>query len=242
MGENRWHGFSDWPIPKAVTTKFYLHSKGNANSLLGDGMLSTDKPPLTEEPDYYTYDPKAPVPYVTDPVSLQLGEACDQQAIERRMDVLVYSSAPLKDDLIVCGRVFAELFISTDVKGTDFTAKLVDVWPNGKAIQICDGVQRAEFRNSLAKAEWLKPDEIYKVTVDVWATGIRFLKGHEIRLEISSSALPKFTPHLNTDTDQADETKSVIAHQTVHHTRDYPSALIVDVIPEKLLKGTEINP
>ena len=100
----------------------------------------------------------------------------------------------------------------------------------------------SEFRNSLAKAQWLKPGEIYKVTVDVWATGIRFLKGHKIRLEISSSAVPKFTPHLNTDTDQADETKPVIAHQTIHHTRDYPSALIVDVIPEKLLKGTEINP
>ncbi len=242
MGENQWRGFSDWPIPKAVTTKFYLHSKGNANSLLGDGMLSTDKPTSTEEPDCYTYDPKDPAPYVTDPVSLQLGEACDQQAIERRMDVLVYSTAPLKDDIIVCGRVFAELFISTDVKGTDFTAKLVDVWPNGKAIQICDGVQRAEFRNSLAKAEWLKQNEIYKVAVDVWATGIRFLKGHKIRLEISSSAVPKFTPHLNTDTDQADETEPVIAHQTVHHTGDYPSALIVDVIPEKLLKGTEINP
>ncbi|MBI4833732.1 MAG: CocE/NonD family hydrolase [Planctomycetes bacterium] len=241
MGENKWHGVSDWPIPKAVTTEFYLHSNGNANSLLGDGVMSEKKPSTTEKTDRYTYDPKDPVPYVTDPISLQLGEACDQQAIERRMDVLVYSTPPLKKDVIICGRVFAELYVSTDVKGTDFTGKLVDVWPNGKAIQLCDGIQRAEFRNSLEKPEWLSPGKVYKVTVDMWATGMRFLKGHQIRLEISSSAVPKFSPHLNTDTDQAYETKPRLAHQAVYHTKDYPSALVVDVVPEKAL-GPEIKP
>ncbi|MFA5794053.1 MAG: CocE/NonD family hydrolase [Candidatus Brocadiia bacterium] len=241
MGENSWHSFPDWPIPKAVTTKFYLHSNGNANSLLGDGVLSVDTPKPAEKADRYIYDPTDPVPYVTDPVSLQLGEASDQQAIERRMDVLVYSTAPLNRDTVVCGRVFAELFISTDVKGTDLTAKLVDVWPNGKAIQLQDGIQRAEFRNSLAKTEWLKPGRVYKITVDLWATGIRFFKGHRIRLEISSSAVPKFSPHLNTDTAQADETRHIIAHQTIYHTKDYPSALVVDVIPAKALKGTDIK-
>ena len=234
MGENKWHGVSDWPIPGAQTFKFYLHSDGNANSLLGDGGLGIDEPG-DEKPDHYTYDPKDPTPYVTDPISLQLGEAFDQQAIERRMDVLVYSTKPLKEDVIICGRVFVDLYISTDVRGTDFTAKLVDVWPNGKAIQLNDGIQRAEFRNSLAKAEWLEKDKVYKVVIDVWATGIRFLKGHQIRVEISSSAVPKFTPHLNTDEPQADATEAVIAHQIIHHSKEYPSALIVDVVPARAL-------
>jgi uncharacterized protein len=240
MGENRWHGFNDWPIPGAVTTRYYLHSGGQANSLFGDGALHPVTPG-DEPPDGYTYDPDDPVPYVTDPVALQLGEACDQQSIERRPDVLVYSTAPLKHDVVVCGRVFAELYIESDAPGTDFTAKLVDVWDNGRAIQVCDGIQRAEFRESLEQAAWLERGQVYKVVVDMWATGLRFLKGHRIRLEVSSSAVPKFCRHLNTDTTQATETQPRIARQTVHHSTEYPSALVVDVLPEEVLAGTEIN-
>ncbi|MFH1549595.1 MAG: CocE/NonD family hydrolase [Planctomycetota bacterium] len=233
MGENRWRSLDDWPVPGAVTTKYYLRSGGGANSLFGDGLLSTDPPPDDEPPDGYVYDPDNPTPYVTDPVTLQLGEATDQQSIERRPDVLVYTTPPLEEDVVVCGRVFAELCISSDAKGTDFTGKLVDVWPDGRAIQLCDGIRRAEFRNGLEKPEWLEKDKVYKVTIDMWATGIRFLKGHCIRLEISSSAVPKFCRHLNTDTDQASETKPRIANQAVHHCAGHPSALILDVIPEE---------
>jgi putative CocE/NonD family hydrolase len=237
MGENRWHGLSDWPVPGAVTTRYFLHSGGNANSLFGDGALSTD-PPGDEPADEYTYDPRNAVPYVTDPVKLQLGEASDQSSIERRPDVLVYTTAALAEDTVICGRVFAELFISSDARGTDFTAKLVDVWPNGRAIQICDGIQRAEFRSSLEAPEWLETGEVYKLTVDMWATGLRFLKGHRIRLEVSSSAVPKFARHLNTDTNQNEETEPCIARQTVHHSAEYPSCLIVDVVPQHVLTGT----
>ncbi|MBU1023090.1 CocE/NonD family hydrolase [bacterium] len=238
MGENRWHGFDDWPIPGSKKTKFYLKSDGNANSLFGDGLLTREKPAENQPPDKYTYDPDNPVPYITDPVELQLGEASNQQSIERRPDVLVYTSAPLENDMVICGRVFAEIYISTDVEATDFTGKLVDVHPNGMAIQLCDGIQRAEYRNSLEKAEWLKKDEIYKVTIDMWATGIRFSKGHSIRLEISSGAVPKFTRHMNTSNDPADEINPVIANQIVYHDADHPSALIVDIIPgEVLLKS-----
>jgi len=240
MGENRWHGFDDFPIPNAVTTKYYLHSRGNANSLFGDGLLSNELPSGDEQSDNYIYDPDNPVPYVTDPVALQLGEACDQQSIERRPDVLVYTSKPLENDVVICGRVFAEIYISTNVQGTDFTGKLVDVYPNGRAIQICDGIQRAEFRNSLEKAQWLEKDKIYKITIDMWATGIRFLKGHSIRLEISSSAVPKFTRHMNTSKDQGWETKPQIAKQVVHHSSKYSSALIVDVVPLDMLERTVI--
>jgi len=240
MGENRWHGVDDWPIPGAQTTRYYLRSGGNANSLFGDGALSLE-PPAGESPDRYEYDPNDPVPYVTDPVAMQLGEACDQQSIERRPDVLVYSTPPLEEDVVVCGRVFTELYVSTDVPATDFTAKLVDVWPNGRAIQVCDGITRAEYREGLAAPQWLKPGEVYKLTVDMWATGLRFFKGHQIRLEVSSSAVPKFARHLNTDTDQASETKPRVAQQVVHHDAQHPSCLVVDVVPPEVLAGTELG-
>lgn len=240
MGENRWHGFNDWPIPGAISTKYYLHSNGSANTALGDGLLSTEFPADKEPADKYVYNPEYPTPYVTDPVALQLGEACDQQAIERRPDVLVYTTPPLEKDVVVCGRIFVELYFSTDVKGTDFVGKLVDVYPNGRAIQVSDGIRRAEFRNSLEQAEYLEQDKVYQLTIDLWATGLRFLKGHSIRLEITSSAVPKFCRHLNTDTPQADETQWKIANQVIWHNKEYPSCLILDVIPEKELENTEI--
>jgi uncharacterized protein len=241
MGENRWHGLPDWPVPGARTTRFYLHSAGAANSLFGDGLLSTEAPAGDEPADAYAYDPAHPVPYVTDPVELQLGEACDQSAIERRPDVLVYSTPPLESDVVVCGRVFAELYIASDAPGTDFTAKLVDVWPSGRAIQVCDGIQRAEFRAGLEEPRWLEAGRVYQLTVDMWATGLRFLKGHRIRLEVSSSAVPKFCRHLNTDTDQASETQWRTARQRVHHSAAHPSALLVDIVPEEALAGTELE-
>lgn len=241
MGENRWHGLPDWPVPGAQTTRFYLRSGGAANSLFGDGALSLE-PPAAEEPaDSYSYDPANPVPYVTDPVALQLGEACDQSSIERRPDVLVYSTPPLAEDVVVCGRVFAELYIQSDAPGTDFTAKLVDVWPNGRAIQVCDGIQRAEFSNSLAEPQWLDAGQVYQVAVDMWATGLRFLAGHRIRLEVSSSAVPKFCRHLNTTADQASATEFRVAQQRLHHSAAYPSALVVDVVPESVLAGTGLT-
>jgi putative CocE/NonD family hydrolase len=231
MGENKWRGFDDWPIPGSINLRLFLHQ---------NGQLRFEAPLSKEKPDHYSYDPKNPCPYVTDPVALQLGEACDQQEIEKRDDVLVYSTEVLQKDVVVCGRVFVELYFSTDVQATDFTGKLVDVYPDGKAIQICDGIQRAEFRNSLEKAEWLEADKIYKLTIDLWATGLRFLQGHRIRLEISSSAVPKFFPHSNTWGDQAKETKTVIANQIIYHDADHPSHLQLTFVPEEILAGTEL--
>ncbi len=235
MGDNRWYSFADWPIPEAVETKFYIHSNENANSIFGDGSLSTQPPSALEIPDHYDYDPQNPVPYVTDPVRLQLGEACDQQSIERRPDVLVYSTAPLQNDCIVCGRVFLHLVCSSSAPGTDFTAKLVDVYPDGKAIQLCDGIQRVEYRNSLEKPCWIEKDEIITLKIDLWATGIRFFKGHQIRLEISSSACPKFYPHTNTKENPSKAIQTEIAHQTVFHSSGKESYLLLDVIPETSL-------
>lgn len=228
MGENKWREFDDWPVPGSINVKLFLCS---------DGKLSFDPPASEEKPDHFQYDPKNPCPYVTDPVALQLGEACDQREIEKRDDLLIYSTDVLREEVVVCGRVFVELYFSSDVPATDFTGKLVDVYPDDKAIQVCDGIQRAEFRNSLEKAEWLEQEKIYLLTIDLWATGIRFLKGHQIRLEISSSAVPKFFPHCNTTEDQAKETKVVIANQKIYHDIHHPSALMLTIIPEELLEG-----
>ncbi|MCK5848209.1 MAG: CocE/NonD family hydrolase [Caldisericia bacterium] len=237
MGENKWYTFNDWPIPEAKKTKLYINSSMGANSVSGDGTLTYSPPTQIGGKDSYKYDPKNPVPYVTDPVSLQLGEACDQQSIESRQDVLVYSTNELLSDITICGRVFLHLNIKSTAPGTDFTGKLVDVHPNGKAIQICDGVKRAEFRNSLEKPEWLNPDEIYDLVVDMWATGIKFKKGHRIRLEISSSACPKFYPHTNTKEFQADAVESEIATQTIFHEPGKESYLSVEIIPESSLEN-----
>jgi len=230
MGENKWRKFDDWPIPGSVETKFYLHSRG---------QLGEDFPGVEEAPERYTYDPKNPAPYVTDPVAMQLGEASDQREIEQREDVLVFSTSVLTTDLVICGRVFVYLYFSTDVPATDFTGKLVDVYPDGMAIQLCDGIQRAEFRESLEKAEWLVPGQIYKLKIDLWATGIRILTGHQIRLEISSSAVPKFYPHANTSADQAMEMNPVIAHQVIYHDASHPSYVNLPIVPETVL-GDEI--
>jgi putative CocE/NonD family hydrolase len=227
MGENKWHQFSDWPIPGSIPSKLFLRE---------EGRLEFYPPTSKEIPDRYLYDPKNPVPYVTDPVALQLGEACDQREIENRKDVMVFSTDILNQDIVVCGRVFVELYFSTDVPATDFTGKLVDVYPDLRAIQVCDGIQRAEYRNSLEKPEWLERDQIYKLTIDLWATGLRFLKGHRIRLEISSSAVPKFFPHANTVRDQARETITAVANQVIYHDQDHPSALVLTIVPEEILE------
>jgi hypothetical protein len=155
--------------------------------------------------------------------------------------VLCYTTPPLKEDVVICGRVFAELYVESDAPGTDFTAKLTDVWANGRAIQVCDGIQRAEFRDGLEAPQWLEPGRVYRVVVDMWATGLRFLKDHRIRLEVSSSAVPKFCRHLNTDTAQADETQPRLARQVLHHNAAHPSALMVDVVPEDVLSDTVID-
>lgn len=231
MGENKWHQFTDWPIPGSGQQKLFLRENQG---------LSLDSPHLEEAPDQFIYDPKNPCPYVTDPVALQLGEACDQREIEKRADVLVYSSEVLEKEIVVCGRVKVTLYFSTDVPGTDFTGKLVDVYPDGKAIQVCDGIQRAEFRNSLEQPEWLEKNQIYSLEIDLWATGLMFLVGHQIRLEISSSAVPKFFPHANTANVQAWEEHPVLAHQTIYHDKTYPSFLELTIVPMDILDRSMI--
>jgi hypothetical protein len=234
MGENVWREEDEWPLSRARGRHFHLHSGGAANSLRGDGVLN-EMPPQHEAPDRFIYDPANPV------LTLGGGNCCDhdhlapgvfdQRSVEGRADVLVYDTAPLETDIEVTGPVTAELFVSSSTVDTDFTAKLVDVHPDGFARNLADGILRLRFRNSFEKAEPLIPGEIYKIRIDLWATSNLFRKGHRIRLEISSSNFPRYDRNLNTGEHLPEAQDMLVASQTIYHDSDHPSTLILPVVP-----------
>jgi putative CocE/NonD family hydrolase len=232
MGENKWHDMADWPPPEAREQSFYLHSGGKANSSLGDGQLVWHRLPAGESApfDEYTYDPEQPTPYLYDAGTLQVGGPFDARPVQRRDDVLCYTTEPLKDDLVICGRVFAELWVSSSAEDTEFCALICDVHPNGEARQMYDGNVRLALRDSLEKHDPVPPGEIVKVRIDLWATGIRLFKGHRLRLQISSGAVPKFAAHTNTLEPIGSATKVVIANNRVYHDQDHPSRLLLPVM------------
>ncbi|HEX9345840.1 MAG TPA: CocE/NonD family hydrolase, partial [Candidatus Acidoferrum sp.] len=234
MGENKYHQESDWPPQENKLTRYFLHSGGSANSLRGDGGLSV-APPKKETPDRFTYDPANPVPSIggslcCDAAHYEPGPR-DQRAAENRNDVLVYSTKPLAEDMEVTGPVTLELWASSSAVDTDFTAKLVDVSPGGFAMNLTDGILRMRYRDSQEKPELMNPDHVYKISVDVWATGNVFKKGHILRLEVSSSNFPRFDRNLNTGAEQATSREFVSATNTILHDAEHPSALLLPVIP-----------
>jgi putative CocE/NonD family hydrolase len=230
MGSNRWCGTSSWPLPETDWQNWYFHSQGHANTLAGDGGLSGEVP--GDEPaDSYAYDPLSPVPTVggaawCNPAIHPLGPA-DQRNVEMRADVLCYTSAVLEQDLTVAGPVRVVLYAATDCRDTDWTAKLIDVTPDGRAMILCDGILRARYRAGFDREELLEPGEVYKYEIEIGATGNTFLTGHRIRVEISSSNFPHFDRNLNTGRPIATETQPVVAHQTVLHSADFPSHVVL---------------
>jgi putative CocE/NonD family hydrolase len=240
MGEDKYHQESDWPPPEAKLTRYFLHSSGSANSLRGDGGLSLT-PPKKETPDKFTYDPANPVPTIggslcCDAEHYEPGPR-DQRASENRDDVLVYSTRPLAEDMEVTGPVTLELWARSSAVDTDFTAKLVDVSPVGFAMNLTDGILRMRYRDSQEKPGLMNPDQVYKISVDLWATSNVFKKGHIIRLEVSSSNFPRFDSNLNTGADQATSREFVSATNTILHDAEHPSALLVPVIPAGAANG-----
>ena len=222
MGANRWRDEREWP-PPARPWRLYLESRGHANTLAGDGRLEWQAPPTsaTPPPDRFVYDPADPVPTVggavcCNPKVFPWGPM-DQQGVEARRDVLVYTTPPLKRDLEVIGLIRVVLFAATSERDTDFTAKLVDVFPDGHAQNLADGIVRMRYRESLEKPALVQPGEIYKLTIDAGVTGNVFLKGHRVRLEISSSNFPRFDRNPNTGGVVADETQLRKASQTIYH-------------------------
>ncbi len=228
MGENRWRDEQEWPLARTEYAKYYLHSGGRANSLFGDGVLSTDQP-AEEPPDRFDYNPADAVPFITEPDFHQVGGPDDYRAIERRDDVLVYTTPVLADRMEMCGPITVKLFAASSARDTDWTAKVLDVHPGGYAQRLNDGIVRARYRNSLERPELLTPGEPQEYTIDCWSTCILLDRGHRLRLEVSSSAFPKFDRNLNTGGPLGTETSGVVAHQTVYHDRSRPSHVVVPI-------------
>jgi putative CocE/NonD family hydrolase len=233
MGANQWRDEDEWPPERAHATKYYLHATKGANSNHGDGALSTETPG-SEKPDEYVYDPANPVPTIGGPLCcdgahLPPGPR-DQRPAENRNDVLVYSTPPLARDLEVTGPVSLDVYVKSSAVDTDFTAKLVDVWPNGFAQNLTEGILRSRFRNSQEKPELLTPGQIYKLTIDMWSTSNVFKQGHVIRLEVSSSNFPRFDRNLNTGGSAAADSNSVPATNVILHDSQHPTVLSLPVV------------
>jgi putative CocE/NonD family hydrolase len=234
MGSNEWQEHDSWPPAETRPRRYFLSSAGAANALEGDGSL-VDRPPARAAADQFVFDPRDPVPthggaVCCNPKIFPWGPM-DQRPVERRRDVLVYSSAPLKQDVEAIGPVEVILYASTTAKDTDLTAKLVDVFPDGYARNLTDGILRLRYRNSLAKPELARPGEVYRVRVDAGVTANVFLKGHRIRIEVSSSNFPRFDRNPNTGGVIANETRLLKATQTVYHDRERPSQLVLMTMP-----------
>lgn len=231
MGKNTWREEESWPLARTQQTRYYLHSAGKANTLSGDGTLSTT-PPASEAADKYVYDPADPVPTRGGPVPSH-GPAgpVDQRSTENREDVLVYTTPAFQQDTEVTGPVTLELYVSSSAVDTDFTGKLIDVWPNGNAENLLDGILRARYRDSLEKAEFMNPGEVYKLTIDLWSTSNVFLAGHKLRVEVSSSNFPRFDRNLNTGEDPESGTRKVKATNFIYHDRDHASAVVLPIVP-----------
>lgn len=231
MGENRWRGEHEWPLKRTRPTPYYFHSGGRANSAQGDGSLDITKPG-EEPPDRYVSDPNQPVP--TTGGNILVGAPIgpfDQTEVERRQDLLVYTSAPLAEPVEATGNVTVVLHAASDALDTDFTAKLVDVYPDGRAINLCDGILRARTRGGGGTQKLLEPGKVEVFEIDLWVTSNLFAAGHRIRVEIASSNFPRFDRNPNTGQDFGTDTVLKPAKQTVMHSGVYPSHLLLPVIP-----------
>jgi len=226
MGANKWCTAQQWPPEGVSFTRYFIHSGGRANSLLGDGLLSSE-PPEDEAFDQYTYDPQNPVPF---PLGDFENVILDQRVVERRDDVLVYTTLPLEEDINVVGPIRAQIFASSSAVDTDFVAKLVDVYPNDMAIYLAIGIVRARYRTSFKKPALIQPGVICEYKIDMSNTANQFKKEHRIRLEISSSAFPLFLKNQNTGKDIGTDTDSIVARQRICHNRDYPSYLELPIL------------
>lgn len=226
MGNNEWKTSETWPPENSVMTPFYLNSGGNANSLYGDGTLKL-KMAGNESPDAFTYDPYNPVPSYGGNVCCMGGAqdvgSFDQQQQETRNDILVYSTEVLKEGVQVSGSIECTLYVSSDVKDTDFTLKLIDVYPDGRAFNLDETIQRVRYREGYEKEVFMEKGKVYKVELSSLSTSNYFKKGHQIRVEISSSNFPRFDRNLNTGGNNYDESEGITAHNKIHHSKKHPS-------------------
>ena len=232
MGANKWRFENEWPLKRTQWTSFYLSSQGKANSLSGDGVLS-DAKTSTDTVDHFTYDPKNPVPTVGGQIAIfpNVWGPRDRSSVQKRQDVLVYTTPPLKQDMEVTGPIQLKLYASTSTVDTDFTATLTDVYPDGKAVHLCEGIRGVRFRESLEHPTTVEPGKVYEYTISLWETSNLFKAGHRIRLEVSSSNFPRYARNQNIGEPFGMSSEIKVANQTIYHSDKYPSQLILPVIP-----------
>jgi len=233
MGINKWQSSESWPPEGAELKTYYLNSGGSANSFFGDGKLSATKA-RKDNPDGFTYDPMQPVPSHGGNVcctgNAVKGGAFDQQQMETRNDILVYTTDILKEGVEVSGFIESTLYVSSDAKDTDFTIKLIDVHPDGKAYNLDETIQRVRYREGYDKEVFMEEGNVYKVDLTPMSTSNYFKKGHRIRIEISSSNFPRFARNLNTGGNNYDEKEGVVAHNKVHHSSKYTSQIRLPIV------------
>ncbi|WP_373493110.1 CocE/NonD family hydrolase [Aquiflexum sp.] len=233
MGANKWQYSDTWPPKEAQMVTYFLDSKGNANSRLGDGKLGTTRP-NRDNPDTFQYDPMDPVTSYGGNVcctgNAVQGGAFDQQEMELREDILVYTTETLTEGVEVSGFIEAMLYLSSDVKDTDLTIKLIDVYPNGTAYNLDETIQRVRYREGYEKEVFMESGKVYEVNMTPMSTSNYFEKGHKIRIEISSSNFPRFDRNLNTGGNNYDESEGVVATNSIHHSRRYPSSVSLPIV------------
>ena len=237
MGINKWQQSETWP-PKGVTYQtYFLGSKGNAQTMYGNGTLSLSKNSKPEGKDSFVYDPMNPVKSYGGGVcctgNAVQGGSFDQRIMETRADILVYTSQPLEQGIEVSGFIEAHLYVSSDVKDTDFTVKIIDVYPDGRAYNLDETIQRARYRDGYDKEIFMDKGKVYKVSLSPMSTSNYFKKGHRIRIEVSSSNFPRFARNLNTGGNNYDEKIGVIATNNIHYSENYPSQIRIPVISKK---------
>jgi len=240
MGADVWRDERDWPLPDTQYARYHLRSGGRANTAAGDGVLSAE-PPGDEPEDVYLYDPRNPVPTLGGAtflpglfVGVNAGPR-DQRPIAGRHDVLTYVTPPLERDVEVTGLVELVLFASSSAPDTDFTGKLVDVHPDGRAEILTDGILRARYRDSRSDPQPLEPGRVYELHVDLWATANVFKAGHRIRLDVSSSNFPRFDRNTNTGGSIADEGPDALAQAVnrVFHDAAHPSHVVLPIVDRR---------
>ncbi len=237
LGADEWRTSDVWPLEGTASTPLFLASGGSANTVAGDGLLRFDGPPGEASSDRFVYDPARPVPSLGGPLCCTASQEAlpgsyDQRPVEQRDDVLVYTTEPLREPLAVVGPLELVLYVSSSAPDTDFTAKLVDVYPDGRAFNVQEGILRARYREGFDRSVRMSPGQVVELRIDMQAVGNLFAAGHRIRLEVSSSNFPRFDRNLNTGGSNVDETELVKATNQVHHSAQYSSRLVLPVVPD----------
>jgi uncharacterized protein len=230
MGKNEWRAEQEWLLARTQCVPYFLSSGGAANTANGDGTLNAIAPSADEPADSYTYDPLHPVPTAGGAMIGGAAGIARQNDIEARLDVLVYTTPSLNQDVEVTGPISLILYVSTTAPNTDFTAKLVDVHKDGSAFNISEGILRRSYQEAQSASA---AEKVHEIHIDLWPTSMLFFKRHRIRLEVSSSNFPRFDRNPNTGNIIASEVNVIAAKQTVRHGSEYPSRLVLPITPSR---------